>query len=121
MKLYHAPSSPSSRSVLMTIKCLNLDVEIQHIDLLRGENRAPEFLKVNPSGQVPTLVDGDLILNESRAIMAYLINSKNPGNSLYPSDVRRRAICDSRMYFDATGFFVHLLAALVFIFIGMAQ
>lgn len=99
----------------MTIRCLKLDdeVEIQIVDSLKGENRTPEFLKLSPSGQIPILVDGDIILSESRAIMTYLVNSRRQGNNLYPTDVRKRAVVDSRLYFDASGLYVQLFAAFV--------
>ncbi|KAG5674797.1 hypothetical protein PVAND_004745 [Polypedilum vanderplanki] len=110
MKLYHTPGSPPSRSVLMTLRCLEIDVEIHEIDLRKGENRTADFLKINPLGQIPVLDDG-FILTESRAIMTYLANSRK-NEKLYPSDPRKRAIVDSRLYFDATGLFVHIFAAL---------
>lgn len=96
--------SPPSRAVLMTIRCLGLDVELVEIDLLQGEQKMPEFLEINPRGLVPVLVDGDFVLTESRAMMVYLVNSQNDA-IFYSSDVKERAIIDSRLYFDATEFF----------------
>jgi glutathione S-transferase len=112
MKLYHTPSSPPSRSVLMALRCLELDVDVEIVDLVKRENRTVEFLKINPLGQVPVLVDGDVVVTESRAIMAYLANSRS-SDKFYPSDARKRAIIDSRLYFDATVFFMNIVAALV--------
>ena len=115
MKLYHTPYSSPSRSVLMTIRCLNLDdeLDIQIVDALKGENETLEFLKLNPLGHIPVLVDGDVILSESRAIMTYLVNSRRPGCSLYPSDNQKRAVVDSRLYCDACGLNIQLFAAFV--------
>lgn len=50
---------------------------------------------------VPVLVDGDLVLTESRASMAYLVNQYSPNHSLYPSDPKLRAQVDKFLYFDA--------------------
>lgn len=50
---------------------------------------------------MPVLVDGDYKLTECRAIACYLANTK-PGNSLYPSDAKKRGIVDQYLYFDAT-------------------
>lgn len=115
MKLYHTPFSSPSRSVLMTIRCLNLndEIEIEIVDSLKGENETPQFLEINPLGQIPVLVDGDVIISESRAIMTYLVNSRRPGCSLYPSDNRKRAVVDSRLYCDACGLNIQLFAAFV--------
>lgn len=113
MKLYYTAGSPPSRAVLMTIRNLDLEVEIENLNLLNGENKSEEFLQLNPSGQVPVLVDGDFILSESKAIQAYLVNNYQPGDSLYPSDPQARAVVDQRLYFDATNVFGSLSAALV--------
>jgi glutathione S-transferase len=57
---------------------------------MKGAQKDPAFLKINPNGKVPTLVDGDFVLWESNAIMQY-IASKKPNNSLWPEGDRVRA------------------------------
>ena len=57
--------------------------------LSKGQQRTPEYLALNPTGRTPTLVDGDLVLWESTAIMHYLANQKP--NSLWPNNARARA------------------------------
>lgn len=111
--LYHHDISPPSRAALMVIRNLGLEVEIRVVDLFKMEHHSEEFLKVNPLHQLPVLVDGDLVITESRAIAAYLVNSKAPGNSLYPTDPAVRALVDSRLYFDATVVFPRNCDALV--------
>lgn len=54
------------------------------------QHKTPEYLRVNPMGKVPTLVDGNFVLWESHAIMAYLADRK-PGTTLFPADARSRA------------------------------
>merc|ERR1712013_845608 len=58
----------------MTADCLGLDYDYRNIDLMTGEHMRPKFLSINPQHSLPTLVDGDLILNESRPIVGYLVN-----------------------------------------------
>jgi glutathione S-transferase len=94
---------------LLLLRTLNVDVDVKTVDLIGGEQHSEEFKKVNPVGKVPVLVDGDFILDESRAILAYLVNSRKPGDTLYPNDAKKRAVIDQRMYYDATVVFPALL------------
>ena len=71
MKLYHFPS-PNPQKVHFALLELGLECDIVPIDLLKGEQRASEYLAINPNGRVPVLIDGDLTLWESNAILAYL-------------------------------------------------
>jgi glutathione S-transferase len=87
---------------MMLAKELGLNLELKKVDLLKGEQKQPEFLELNPQHIVPVLDDEGFILCESRAIMAYLINKYAPGHSLYPSDPQKRAKVDRMLYFDAT-------------------
>jgi len=71
MKLYYFPS-PNPQKVKFAMLEIGLDCEMVPVDLTKGEQRKPEFLAINPFGRVPALVDGDLKLWESHAIIAYL-------------------------------------------------
>lgn len=75
------------------VKLINLAAKVQYNE---------DFLKLNPLHKVPVLIDGDYILTESRAIIAYLVNSKKVNHSLYPTDAKARGLIDSKLYFDAT-------------------
>jgi glutathione S-transferase len=87
MDYYYHPMSPNCRKVTALIGLLGLEVEHHVVDLAKGEQLSPEYLAVNPFGAVPTLVDGDLKLPESNAIMVYL--SEQAGSDLWPVDERR--------------------------------
>lgn len=116
LQLYYTSGSPPSRAVLMMIRILGLEVEVKKVDLMKGEQNSPEFLKINPMHQVPALVDGDFIVTESRAILAYLVNSTKPGSNWYPSDAKTRAVIDQLLFFDAISFFELAAGILVRIF-----
>ena len=88
MKLYSMNMSNNCRRVNATIQHLGLDVQV--VEQTMPDLKKPEFLALNPNGKVPTLVDGDLTLWESRAIMQY-VASKKPGNTLWPNDPKGQA------------------------------
>ena len=89
MKLYGFPPSPNTWKVRAVAAHLGLPLELQFIDLTKGQQRTPDYLALNPTGRTPTLVDGDFVLGESTAIMQYLAD-QTP-NTLWPNDVRARA------------------------------
>ncbi len=103
MKLYSIPASPNALRTRAVAFELGLDPEIIDLDMSKGETRSPEFLKLNPNGKVPTLVDGDLVLWESRAINAYLADLV-PEKGLYPDDIRKRAEIDQWSWWQAIHF-----------------
>ncbi|HVN40976.1 MAG TPA: glutathione S-transferase family protein, partial [Myxococcota bacterium] len=71
------------------------------VDLPAGEHRRPEFLKLNPAGKLPVLVDGDVVLTESVAIARYLAE-KYAEKGFLPRDVAQRAQVDRWLLFAAT-------------------
>lgn len=113
LKLYHTAISPPARAALLTLRNLNIKVEVKNVNLLIGEHLSAEFLNLTPVHQVPVLVDGDFIITQSRAIMTYLVNSRQPGSGLYPLDPKRRAVIDQMLYYDATVVFERNGAAIV--------
>lgn len=98
--LFVTPGSPSSRSTVMVAKYLGIEVDIRVMDFSKREHFSEAYLKLNPAHQVPTFVDGDFVLTESRAILAYLVNSRQQGSDLYPIDPKARARVDQRLSFD---------------------
>ena len=95
MKLYYFPS-PNPQKVRFAIIELGLDCEMVNVNLTKGEHRQPAFLALNPFGRVPVLVDGDLTLWESHAILAYL--GERTGK-LWPASADSRAIALKWLFF----------------------
>src|SRR5439155_7567630 len=60
------------------------------VNLLAGEHKHPDFLRLNPAGKFPVLVDGDIVIPESAAIVLYLAD-KYREKKLLPASVGERA------------------------------
>jgi glutathione S-transferase len=82
LTLYHSPQSRSIRPRWL-LEELGAPCEVKLVSLAAGDQKKPEYLKLNPNGTVPTLVDGDLVLWESAAICQYLAD-KYPEKRLAP-------------------------------------
>jgi len=89
MKLYGFAGTRTQRA-LWGLKELDADFEFVSVNLLTGEHKQPEFVRLNPAGKVPVLVDGDLVIPESAAIVLYLAD-KYPEKALLPVDPALRA------------------------------
>jgi glutathione S-transferase len=103
MKLYYNPMSPNVRRVRLTAAVLGIALDEKRLDFAKGEHKTAEYLALNPNGAVPTLVDGDFVLTESRAIMQYLA-AKKPEAGLLPRDEQGRADVTRWQFWDAAHF-----------------
>lgn len=72
IKLYGHEMSGNSYKVRLLLELLNLEYEWVKVDLMKGEHKSPEYLALNPFGQVPLLIDGDVKLADAQAILVYL-------------------------------------------------
>lgn len=72
IKVYGHEMSGNSYKVRLFLELLNLEYEWVKVDLMKGEHKSPEYLTLNPFGQVPLLVDGDIKLADAQAILVYL-------------------------------------------------
>ena len=98
-------SSPSNK-VRFAANAMGLPYEYKQVNLLAGEQKTPEFLKLNPAGRVPAIDDNGFKIFESAAIIKYLADKNN--SSLYPKDLQKRAIVDEWIDFSN----IHVAAAL---------
>ncbi len=72
MKLHHHPLSGHSHRAVLFLSLLGVKAELVEVDLAKGAHKTPEFLKLNPFGQVPVLEDGDGVVTDSNAILVYV-------------------------------------------------
>ncbi len=88
-KLYYSPGACSMAIHVMLNEC-NQSVTLEKVDTQKGEGQKPEFLKLNPSGQVPVLVDGDQTLREGAAILIHLCEKHQ--SPLLPKSGKERTV-----------------------------
>ena len=84
LTIYGSPMSRAFR-VLWMAQELGLQYDNVPLDPRAGDTRKPDYLKINPNGHVPAIVDGDYVLWESLAINLYL--AKKHGGPLAPKDL----------------------------------
>lgn len=88
--LYTTPLSANGRKPLAVSHHLGLAPEIRVVNVYAGDGRTPSYLAINPLGKIPTLVDGDLALSESNAILVYIAEAYG-SLRLFSRDPRARA------------------------------
>ena len=72
IKLYGGPLSGNAYKVRLLLSLLGLEFEETVVNLQTRENRTESFLALNPRGQIPTLIDGEVTVWDSQAILVYL-------------------------------------------------
>lgn len=71
-QLYYSPGA-CSMAIHVILNELGAPYELKKLDMMKGEQKSPEFLKINPRGQVPVLVDDGKVIREGAAIILYLL------------------------------------------------
>ena len=90
MKLYLINGSPNGRKILSVVRHLGLTPDLIWLDLFAGDTKNPEYLKLNPNGLSPTLVDGENVIWESNAIALYLCEI-TANQQLLPKSAKEKA------------------------------
>lgn len=90
MKLYITTTSGNAWKVRLLLSMLKISYETVDLDPKKGELKSPQFLKLNPRGQVPVLVDGDQVIWDSTACLVYL-GRKYGGEQWLPTDAEQLA------------------------------
>src|SRR6478672_13938201 len=90
LKLYDYPDCPFCQKVRVVLAEKDLEFEKVLVDLRKQEQKAPEFLRLNPYGKVPVLVDEDEVIYDSTIINEYL-EDEYPHPPLMPEQSSERA------------------------------
>jgi len=115
IRLYNYPDCPFCQKVRIVLAEKDLEYETKSVDLRGGEQRSPEFLKLNPYGKVPVLVDDETVVYDSTIINEYL-EDEYPHPQLLPEDSASRAkvrlledYCDNS-FIPSADFVIHQLS-----------
>jgi glutathione S-transferase len=84
IRLYRFALSGHAHRAELMLSLLGLPYICVDVDLLKGEQKRPEFLALNPFGQVPVIQDGEHTVADSSAILAYLSRRYDPTNGWWP-------------------------------------
>jgi len=107
LELFWGSGSPFAWRVLLTLEVKRLKYESKLLEFSKQEHKAPDYLRLNPRGKVPTLKDGDFVLYESLAIMAYL-DQKYPDPPIFGTTAQEtgtiwRSISETESYLIPPG------------------
>jgi GST-like protein len=100
--LYTAPT-PNGWKASIALEELELPYEVHIINLMAGDQRQPDYLKLNPNGRIPTIVDrdaGNFAVFESGAILIYLAEKTG---RLMPTDPKGRSVVIQWLMFQMGG------------------
>ena len=84
VRIHSFPLSGHSHRVVLFANLAGIDHDVVLVDLAVGAQKNPDFLAMNPAGQVPVLQDGDTVVSDSNAILIYLARKYAP--SFIPAD-----------------------------------
>jgi glutathione S-transferase len=104
MKVYADPITVNCRKVLAGLDFLNAPFERVHVDYFKAEQKEPAYLAINPNASMPALVDGDMVLWESNAILQYAAD-KMGRDDAYPKDLKKRADINRWLLWESSSWF----------------
>jgi len=91
LTVYGSMFSQPTRSVVSFCNINSIPFDFHNVDLSKGQHKTPEYLAINPCGQVPAIMHGTFNLAESAAIIAYLAEAYKINSSWWPADAHERA------------------------------
>ena len=104
MKIYADPITVNCRKVLAGLDLLGAPFELHHVDYFKGEQKAEPYVSLNPNASIPAMVDDDLVLWESNAILQYAADKV--GNDVaYPRDLKTRADINRWLLWESSSWF----------------
>jgi GST-like protein len=99
MQVFYFPT-PNGKKISIALEEMGLEYEIVPVNILKGEQQKPEFLAISPNNRIPALVDGEVKIFESGAILQYL---GRKSGLLYPTEEAARCWVDSWLFWQMAG------------------
>ncbi|KAL1506148.1 hypothetical protein ABEB36_005565 [Hypothenemus hampei] len=116
--LYSVSDGPPSLAVQQCLKYLGIDYTLVNVDFGLGEHMTEDFAKKNPQKEIPVLDDNGFQLGESNAILQYLADKYAKDDTLYPNDLKERALVNHRLCFNLSTYYryisEHVMAPIFF-------
>ena len=104
MQIHADPITVNCRKVLAGLDLMGVEFERVHVDYFKGEQKAEPFVSLNPNASLPAMVDGDLVLWESNAILQYAAD-KFGRDAFYPKDLKVRADINRWLLWESSSWF----------------
>ncbi|GJQ72558.1 hypothetical protein Trydic_g1229 [Trypoxylus dichotomus] len=116
LTLYSLLDGPPSVACRMALKALNVDYNLVNMDYTKFDHLTEEYAKKNPQKEIPVLDDNGFYLSESNAILQYLVDKYGKDDTLYPKDVKARAIVNQRLSFNLVRYYRYIEECILPIF-----
>lgn len=104
MKIHADPITINCRKVIAGLELMKAPYELVHVDYFKGEQKSDAYLAINPNASIPAMVDGDLVLWESNAILQYAADQVG-NDAVYPRDPARRADLNRWLFWESASWF----------------
>ncbi|KAF8150160.1 glutathione S-transferase [Crassisporium funariophilum] len=114
LKLYGMASAGGTRAVAAVLIAKEVPFEFVEVDLKKKEHKTPEYLKMNPFGQIPLIDDDGFVLYEQRAIGRYIAEKyANQGVPLIPTELKAKALFEQAASVETANFHTHAMQAVM--------
>jgi glutathione S-transferase len=104
MQIHADPITVNCRKVLAGLQLMGAPYELVHVDYFKGQQKEEPYASLNPMKSLPTMVDGDLVLWESNAILQYAAD-KVGSEATYPRDLKVRADINRWLLWESSSWF----------------
>ncbi|KAH9827707.1 Glutathione S-transferase, domain-containing protein [Teratosphaeria destructans] len=112
LDIYVDPCTINCRKVLAGLALLEVPYSEKFINYFEGEQKSPDYIKINPMATIPAAVDGDCVITESNAILQYAGDLSRIENA-YPKDLKQRAEVNRWLLWEASVWFSSCYTLLV--------